>query len=153
MKRILAVAAFLSAFSCGAFADGVSVGEVSTTFNLLSANDKVIVERYDDSKVQNASCYVSYAKTGGWKGMIGIAEDPSRFSIACRATGPVKIIGNIDRSKDGELVVFRDSSVLFKTMNVTRFYDAEKNELVYLVWSKKLVNGSPFNSVSAIPVQ
>jgi CreA protein len=153
MKRILAGAAILMGMVGAAYADGASIGEVSTTFNLLSTNDKVIVERYDDTKVQNASCYVSYAKTGGWKGMVGLAEDPSRFSIACRATGPVKIIGNIDRSKDGELVVFRDSSALFKTMNVTRFYDAEKNELVYLVWSKKLVNGSPFNSVSAIPVQ
>lgn len=152
MKRILAVAAILATVATSAMA-GQVVGEVSTTFNLLSPNDKVMVERYDDPKVQNASCYVSYAKTGGWSGYVGLAEDPSRFSVACRATGPVKIVGNIDKGTGGEVVFSKGTSALFKNMNVTRFYDAQKNMLVYLVTSTKLVNGSPFNSVSAIPLQ
>jgi CreA protein len=156
MKRILATAAMFAALATvatAAHAGGKTIGAVSTTFRMLGANDKVVVDRYDDPKVQNASCYVSYAKTGGVSGSLGIAEDPSRFSVACRATGPVKIVGNIDKSDDGEKVFSRSTSVLFKNMDVTRFYDAEKNVLIYLVTSTKLVNGSPFNSVSAIPVQ
>lgn len=153
MKRIIAIAAMFAAMATTAYAGGTTVGAVSTTFRMLGANDKVLVDRYDDPKVQNASCYVSYAKTGGISGSLGIAEDPSRFSVACRATGPVKIVGNIDKSADGEKVFSRSTSVLFNNMDVTRFYDADKNVLIYLVTSTKLINGSPFNSVSAIPIQ
>ena len=128
------------------------VGEVSTTFRMVGPNDKVVIDRFDDPKVENASCYVSRAETGGLSGWVGLAEDPSRFSIACRATGPVKITGDINRSKKGEVVFSADTSVLFKEMRVSRFYDADKNVLVYLVWSTKLIDGSPFNSVTAIPL-
>jgi CreA protein len=128
------------------------VGEVSTTFRMVGPNDKVVIDRFDDPKVENASCYVSRAETGGLSGWVGLAEDPSRFSIACRATGPVKITGDINRSKKGEVVFSEDTSVLFKEMRVSRFYDADKNVLVYLVWSTKLIDGSPFNSVTAIPL-
>ena len=128
------------------------VGEVSTTFRMVGPNDKVVIERYDDPKVENASCYVSRAETGGLSGWVGLAEDPSRFSIACRATGPVKITGDINRTKKGEVVFSEDTSIRFKEMRISRFYDADKNVLVYLVWSTKLIEGSPYNSVTAIPV-
>ena len=128
------------------------VGEVSTTFRVMGPNDKVVIDRFDDPKVENASCYVSRAETGGLSGWVGLAEDPSRFSIACRATGPVKIIGEINRGKKGEVVFSENTSILFKEMRVSRFYDADKNVLVYLVWSTKLVDGSPYNSVTAIPI-
>ena len=128
------------------------VGEVSTTFRVVGPNDKVVVDRFDDPKVENASCYVSRAETGGLSGWVGLAEDPSRFSIACRATGPVRILGEINKTKKGEVVFSEDTSVLFKEMRVSRFYDAEKNVLVYLVWSTKLIDGSPFNRVTAIPL-
>ena len=128
------------------------IGEVSTTFRVVGPNDKVVIDRFDDPKVENASCYVSRAETGGLSGWVGLAEDPSRFSIACRATGPVKITGDIERGKKGEVVFSEDTSVLFKEMRVSRFFDADKNVLVYLVWSTKLIDGSPYNSVTAIPV-
>ena len=128
------------------------VGEVSTTFRMMGPNDKVVIDRFDDPKVANASCYVSHAETGGFKGLVGLAEDPSRFSIACRATGPVKIVGDINRTKKGEVVFSEDTSIMFKEMRVSRFYDASKNMLVYLVWSTKLIEGSPYNSVTAIPI-
>jgi CreA protein len=128
------------------------VGEVSTTFRVMGPNDKVVIDRFDDPKVENASCYVSRAETGGLKGWVGLAEDPSRFSIACRATGPVRITGEINRGKKGEVVFSEDTSILFKEMRVSRFYDADKNVLVYLVWSTKLIDGSPYNSVTAIPI-
>jgi CreA protein len=128
------------------------VGEVSTTFRVVGPNDKVVIDRFDDPKVENASCYVSRAETGGLSGWVGLAEDPSRFSIACRATGPVRITGEIERGRKGEVVFSEDTSILFKEMRVSRFYDAEKDVLVYLVWSTKLIDGSPYNSVTAIPV-
>lgn len=129
------------------------IGEVSTTFRFVGPNDKVVVDRFDDPKVENASCYVSRADTGGISGAIGIAEDPARMSIACRATGPAKIVGDIDRSKRGEVVFDERASFLFKEIRVTRFLDAEKNVLVYLVWSTKIIEGSPYNNVTAIPLE
>lgn len=126
------------------------IGEVSTAWRALGPNDKVVVERFDDPKVEGVSCYVSRAETGGIGGALGVAEDPSRFSIACRATGPVRITGDINRTRAGEVVFAERTSIVFKSTRVTRFYDAERNALVYLVWSAKLIDGSPFNSVTAV---
>jgi CreA protein len=128
------------------------IGAVSTTFRVIGPNDKVVVDRYDDPKVENAACYVSRAETGGISGAVGLAEDPSRFSIACRAVGPLRIIGDIDKSKGGELVFSERTSAIFKSMRVTRFFDQTKNVLVYLVTSTKVVEGSPFNSISVVPL-
>lgn len=127
------------------------IGSVDTTFRLLGANDRVKVERFDDPKVENASCYVSYAETGGVTGSLGLAEDPSRFSIACRATGKVRLLGKV--GTEFEEVFSRNTSMLFKEMRVSRLLDREKNVLVYLVWSTRLIDGSPFNSVTAIPIE
>jgi CreA protein len=128
------------------------VGEVSTTFRFVGPNDKIVVERYDDPKVENVSCYLSRADTGGLSGMVGLAEDPARFSIACRATGKPRIVKDIDRSRDGEIVFDQRSSALFKELRVSRFYDEAKRVLVYLVWSTRNLSteGSPFNSVTAV---
>jgi CreA protein len=128
------------------------IGAVSTTFRLIGPNDKVVVDRYDDPKVQNAACYVSRAETGGIGGAMGFSEDPSRFSIACRAVGPLKIIAEIDETEDGETVFSERTSAVFKSMQVTRFFDKSKNVLVYLVTSTKVVEGSPFNSISVVPL-
>jgi len=128
------------------------IGAVSTTFRIIGPNDKVVVDRYDDPKVENAACYVSRAETGGISGAVGLAEDPSRFSIACRAVGPLRIIGKIDESEDGETVFSARTSAIFKSMQVTRFLDKTKNVLVYVVTSTKVVEGSPFNSISVVPL-
>lgn len=125
------------------------VGEVSTTFRMVGPNDKVVVERYDDPRVANVSCYVSRADTGGLSGWVGLAEDPSRFSIACRATGPVSAPAGLAQT---ESVFRQSSSALFKALTVTRIHDREKNVLVYLITSTKIVDGSPFNSVTAVPL-
>jgi CreA protein len=152
MLKRFAAACVLAALALSPALAQERVGEVSTTFRVVGPNDKVVIDRFDDPKVENASCYVSRAETGGLSGWVGLAEDPSRFSIACRATGPVKITGEIDRGKKGEVVLSEDTSILFKEMRVSRFFDAEKNVLVYLVWSTKLIDGSPYNSVTAIPL-
>ena len=152
--RTLLVATLALVAAAPAFAtEAKRIGEVSTAIRWFSPNDKVVIERFDDPKVENASCYVSRADTGGWMGAMDLAEDPSRMAIACRATGPLKIVGKIEEGRKGEVVFDERASILFKEIRVSRFYDAEKKVLVYLVWSTKLINGSPFNSVTAIPLQ
>ncbi|MBW9259534.1 MAG: CreA family protein [Candidatus Thiodiazotropha sp. (ex. Lucinisca nassula)] len=129
------------------------LGEVSTKFRVLGPNDKVVIEAFDDPAVPGVTCYLSRAKTGGMGGAMGIAEDTSDASIACRQTGPVNLPGDIlNQSRDGEEVFKQRTSILFKTMQVVRFYDAKRNTLVYMTYSDKLVDGSPKNSITAVPL-
>ena len=132
--------------------DAKRVGQVSTTFRLLGRNDRIVVDRYDDPKVEGVSCYLSRAETGGVKGTLGLATDPSRFSIACRATGPVEVKGELP---DNEVVFDERASFFFKEVRISRIVDREKKVLVYLVWSTQSVGteGSPFNSVTAVPLE
>ncbi len=131
--------------------DGKRVGAVSATFRVLGANDRILVDRYDDPKVDGVSCYLSHAATGGVSGSLGVATDPSRFSIACRATGKVVPHGALPAN---EVVFGERQSLFFKQLRVSRLYDSEKRVLVYLAWSTKAMStgGSPFNSVSAVPL-
>lgn len=126
------------------------VGSVSTTFKLLGPNNKIAIEAFDDPKVPGVACYVSRAKTGGISGAIGLAEDPSDSALACRKVGPIKFDPSI--VKDGERVFQESASPMFKTVQVVRFYDRKRNALVYLVYSDKLIDGSPKSSVSAVPL-
>ena len=148
---IAAICGLMLGASSAAAADGTRVGEVSTTFHLLGRNDKIVVDRYDDPRVDGVSCYMSRAQTGGVKGSIGIATDPSRFSIACRATGKLVPHGELPAS---ETVFDEKSSLFFKLLRVTRLYDSSKRVLVYLVWSTKSLTpgGSPYNSITAVPL-
>ena len=134
-----------------AASDYTRIGSVSTTFKLLGRNDRIVVDRYDDPKVDGVSCYMSRAETGGIKGSLGLATDPSRFSIACRATGRVSIKGNLP---DNEIVFGAAANWLFKEIRVSRLWDKDKQVLVYLVWSTQALTpeGSPYNSVSAVAV-
>ena len=125
------------------------IDEISVSFRWLGPNDKIVVDRYDDPKVSNVSCYLSRAETGGVKGGLGFAEDPSRFSIACRAVGPVGVPANLPKR---EIIGFAQASLFFKSFQIHRAFDQEKNVLVYTVVSTKLINGSPFNSISVVPV-
>jgi CreA protein len=126
------------------------IGSVSTVFKLVGPNDKIVVEAFDDPKVDGVTCYLSRAKRGGVKGGLGVAEDTSDASIACRQVGPIHIKEPI---VDGDVVFKKDTSLLFKTMQVVRFQDRKRNVLVYLVYSDKIVEGSPKNSVSAVAIQ
>ncbi len=131
--------------------DAKHIGDVSTTFRLLGANDRIVVDRYDDPKVDGVSCYMSHASTGGISGSFSVATDPSRFSIACRATGKVVPHGNLPPN---EVVFGISQSFFFKQLRISRLYDPEKRVLVYLVWSTKSLStgGSPYNSISAVPL-
>lgn len=123
------------------------IGSVDTAFQWLGPNHKIVVEAFDDPKVDGVTCYVSRSKTGGVKGGLGLAEDTSDASLACRQTGPINIK---EKFKEGEEVFTESRSLLFKKMRVVRFLDKPRNTLVYLVYSDKLIEGSPQNSLSAV---
>jgi CreA protein len=126
-----------------------TLGEVDTAFKLIGPDHKVVVEAYDDPRVGGVTCYVSRAKTGGIKGALGVAEDRAEASIACRAVGPVSFDKPLPRQEE----VFNSSmSFLFKKLRIVRIVDSRRNALVYLTYSDKLVDGSPQNSVTAVPV-
>jgi len=129
--------------------DPTRIGDVSTTFRVIGRNDRIIVDRYDDPKVGGVSCYVSRAETGGIKGTVGLATDPSRFSIACRATGAVTVP---DKLPANEVVFGASANWLFKEIRVSRMWDPQKRTVVYLVWSTQALStgGSPYNSVSVV---
>lgn len=130
------------------------VGRVSTTFKVLGANDTIVIEAFDDPDISGATCYVSRAKTGGISGSLGVAEDRSDASLACRQTGAISLPERVVSGKDdGKRVFKKSTSILFKKLQVVRFYDKKRKALVYLTYSDKLVDGSPKNSISTIVVQ
>lgn len=147
MRKLLLVAAALMAVPMGVLAE--EIGQVSTVFKWLGPNDKIVVEAFDDPKVAGVTCYLSRAKTGGVKGGLGLAEDRAEASIACRQVGPISFAGDL---KDGEEVFRERTSLVFKTMQVVRFFDQKRNTLVYLVYSDRIIEGSPQNAVTAIPI-
>ncbi len=146
MRRVL-IAVCLALPSIAA---AEQIGEVSTVFKLLGANHKIVVEAFDDPKVEGVSCFLSRAKTGGIRGSLGLAEDTSDASIDCRQTGPVKYLEELEA---GEQVFRQRTSILFKKLQVVRFYDPARNALVYLTYSDRVIEGSPQNSISAVVIQ
>ena len=156
MRRLLAALLVLGPMVLGVAAPAAAdsskrIGTVDTTFRLLGRNDRIAVDRYDDPRVDGVSCYLSRAETGGVKGSLGLATDPNRFSIACRATGPVTLRDDVP---DSEVVFDERASFFFKEVRVSRLFDREKRVLIYLVWSTITLGaeGSAFNSVTAVPL-
>lgn len=125
------------------------VGEVDTAFKLIGPDHKIVVDAYDDPKVDGVTCYVSRAKTGGLKGAFGLAEDKAEASIACRQVGPVRFSKPLPEQEE----IFSERlSLLFKKLRVVRMVDKKRNTLVYLTYSDRLIDGSPKNSVTAVAV-
>lgn len=151
LAGLLATPALPGVNALAAGDDPTRIGDVSTTFRVIGRNDRIVVDRYDDPRVDGISCYVSRAETGGIKGTVGLATDPSRFSIACRATGPITVP---DRLPANEVVFGASASWLFKEIRVSRMWDPQKRVVIYLVWSTQALStgGSPYNSVSVVPV-
>ncbi len=116
---------------------------------MLGPDNKIVVQAFDDPNVDGVTCYLSSARTGGIKGGLGLAEDTSDASIACRQGGPITIKQKFD---PGDQVFSEKRSLMFKRLRVVRFLDQKRNTLVYLVYSDKLIDGSPKNSVSAVPI-
>jgi CreA protein len=123
---------------------------VSTTFKLLSPNDKVCVSDFDDPKVPGVTCHISQARKGGWGQALGLNEDPSNFSVACRQTGPIAV--DMSQLPKSDEVFTEKTSIFFKATRIYRLPDPKHNTLVYLAISSKLINGSPANAISTVPI-
>jgi len=151
MKSLAIVLAFL--FCVLSF--GIDLGQaddigcLDTTFKLLSPNDSVCVSAFDDPSVPGVTCHISQARKGGWGSVVGLAEDPSRFSIACRQTGPISLPNKLPNQEN---VFSEKTSAFFKSTKVIRMFDKKHNTLVYVAVSTKLVEGSPQNSISTVPI-
>ena len=145
MKKLPLLA--LCLLTAGAFAE--QIGEVNTVFKLIGPDHKIVVDAYDDPKVAGVTCYVSRAKTGGLSGAVGLAEDKSEASIACRQVGAISFTKPLPVQEE----IFNERlSVLFKKLRVVRMVDKKRNTLVYLTYSDRVIEGSPKNSVTAVAV-
>lgn len=125
------------------------LGCLDTTFKLLSPNDSVCVSAFEDPKVPGVTCHISQARKGGWASMVGLTEDPSRFSIACRQTGPITLPAKLPAQEN---VFSEKTSAFFKNTKVIRMFDKKHNTLVYLAISKRVIEGSPDNAISTVPI-
>ncbi len=148
MRWIFLAAVLFLALPSVARAD--DVGCVSTTFNLLSPNDKVCVSDFDDPKVPGVVCHISQARKGGWGQPFGLNEDPSNFSVACRQIGPITV--DISKLPENEEAFSEKTSIFFKATRIYRMIDRKHNTLVYLAVSSKIINGSPANAISTVPI-
>lgn len=146
-RLLSALAACLLSTGTAAHAD--TVGCVTTAWKLVGANHRVCVEAFSDPKIPGVTCHVSQARTGGVSGSLGLAQDPSQFSLACRQTGPITLPARLAKE---ETVFAEDTSILFKETRVVRLWDEAHNTLVYLAISRKIIDGAPANSISTVPV-
>lgn len=145
MRRLL----FPLLLAAGATVRSEPIGEVDTVFKFIGPDHKIVVEAHDDPKVGGVTCYTSRAKTGGIKGALGLAEDRSEASIACRQVGPISFAKPLPEQEE----VFSERiSLVFKKLRIVRMVDRKRNTLVYLTYAERLIEGSPQNSVTAVPV-
>ncbi|MDO9009252.1 MAG: CreA family protein [Thiobacillus sp.] len=145
-SALIQVASLLLATS-SALAD--NVGCVTTAWKLIGANHKVCVDAFQDHRVRGFTWHVSQERTGGISGSLGLAQDPSQFSLACRQTGPIVLPAKLPKE---ETVFSEDTSILFKETRVVRMWDEVHRTLVYLAISRRLIEGAPANSLSTVPV-
>jgi CreA protein len=121
----------------------------STVFKWLTPNDKLATYGLDDPEVEGVACHFTVPERGGFKGWIGVAEEVSDISLACRQIGPIKFKQKFSQGED----VFRTRrSLFFKKMQIVRGCDAKRNVLVYMVYSDRIIEGSPKNSTSSVPI-
>jgi len=151
MRRSLAAAVAALPLVIGVAAHAEDLGSASYRFKWLGPNDRIKVEVFDDPAIPGVACYLSHAETGGVKGALGLAEDPGEASIACRQVGPIDI-EKVKRIKSGEEVFSRGASLIWKKTQVVRFYDTKRNVLVYLTYTDRVIEGSPRNSISVVPL-
>jgi CreA protein len=127
------------------------IGSVGYRFRWLGPNDRIAVEAFDDPDVPGVTCYISRARTGGLKGAVGLAEDPPYASISCHQVGPIEAAG-VEKIRSPQEVFSERASLIFKTTQVVRFFDAKRKALIYLTYTDRIIEGSPQNSISVVPV-
>ena len=150
MNKTLSSCIFAATLLAASFSvNAETIGCVTTAWKLIGANHKVCVEAFHDPKVPGVTCHVSQARTGGVAGTLGLAQDPSQFSLACRQTGAITLPAKLPKD---EVVFAEDTSILFKETRVVRLWDEANKTLVYLAISRKLIDGAPANSISTVPV-
>jgi len=146
---ILLLAASLGSGSAQAADEPDLIFRRSTVFKLLSPNDKLGVYGIDDPEVEGVACHFTVPEKGGWKGWLGLAEEVSDISLACRQVGPIRFK---DKFAQGADMFRKRRSIWFKKMQIVRGCDVKRNVLVYMVYSDKLIEGSPKNSTSSVPI-
>ena len=147
MRKFVAALSLLALHSASVFSE--TIGCVTTEWKLLGANHKVCVESFSDPKVSGVTCHVSQARTGGVSGSLGLAQDPSQFSLSCRQTGPINLP---DKLPKNEVVFSEDTSILFKETRIVRLWDEANRTLIYLAISRRIIEGAPANAISTVPV-
>ncbi len=155
MRRILLIiSAVLLAFLAWWFlpeADSERIGKVTSKVRFFSPNDSIVLNAFNDPKVSGVTCYLSRAKTGGYRGAVGLSEDSSDASISCTKITE-KTSANLEKLADSEEVFSVKTSPIFKSMRVERLVDRKRNVVIYLVYAGKWIDGSPKNSNFAIKV-
>ena len=146
MKRLLV----LLTLSVPVQASARDIGEVSTAFKLIGPNHKIVVTAFEDPKIGGISCYVARPRTGGIKGAVGLAEDPSVASVSCVQTGPIVFNDPISGDEEGEQVFDESRSLLFKSLEIDRLFDKTNGSLVYVARTTRLIDGSPATSLSVV---
>jgi len=126
------------------------IGAVSTAFKLIGPNHKIVVSAFDDPKITGITCYVARPRTGGIKGGLGLAEDPSIASVSCVQTGPVTYRESVTADEKGEEVFDESRSLIFKSLEIRRLFDRANASLVYVVRTTRVIEGSPTTSLSVI---
>jgi CreA protein len=145
----VAVIAAIATFPAHAADEPDLIFKRSTVFKLLTPNDKLATYGLDDPEVEGVACHFTVPERGGLKGWIGVAEEVSDISLACRQIGPIKFK---EKFAQGEDVFRKRRSLFFKKMQIVRGCDTKRNVLVYMVYSDRIIEGSPKNSTSTVPV-
>ncbi len=126
------------------------IGSVDTKFKMLGPDHKIVIEAFDDPKIEGITCYLSRSKKGGLKGMVGLAEETSDAALSCRQVGPLRLLGELS---EGERVFSESRSLVFKKLQVVRFFDKKRQTYIYLAYSDRVIEGSPQNAISTVPIQ
>ena len=150
MKTSICVTTLLCCATSVSAGYAEEVGSVDTEFKWLGPDHKIVVEAFDDPKIEGITCYLSRSKKGGLKGMVGMAEETSDASLACRQVGPIRLVGEL---KEREKVFSESRSMIFKKLQVVRFFDQKRQTYVYLAYSDRVIEGSPQNALSTVPIQ
>ena len=150
MKTKICMATLLCCATIVSASHAEEVGSVDTKFKMLGPDHKIVIEAFDDPKIDGITCYLSRSKKGGLKGMVGLAEETSDASLACRQVGPIRLVGEL---KEGERVFSESRSLIFKSLQVVRFFDKKRQTYVYLAYSDRVIEGSPQNAISTVPIQ
>jgi CreA protein len=146
---VAVIAAALAAVPAGAADQPDLIFKRSTVFKWLTPNDKLATYGIDDPEVEGVACHFTVPERGGIKGWLGVAEEVSDISLSCRQIGPIKFKGKFEQGDD----MFRKRrSLFFKKMQIVRGCDVKRNVLVYMVYSDRIIEGSPKNSTSSVPI-